>query len=556
MDVVTSTSSSAAEPSKKRANLIVPSPSPVASSSVSPSPKKRVRRGSSPETGTDPAQDEGKPVTEAIERMLASDTESRSFGRLTIGQEHKSIGRGDVVTVHEPGWLVVVDDIRALDSDLSPIVDDATCKPELTESDESWTDHTWLNQCKPMGPNEKVNTDHRQWFYKQALEVNGDPSSGPELVYIFDDAYPAASPSSSTSKRSPHPLSHYSTPTLAAISPSHYASPALSYASVPCGPATNLPSLRLPDFHFVVYPLRDAGDSETDKRRKGDGRRAVPYIRTAFSFEKQEKRAEDEDEDEEREQKTGKGKGRKRKGGEAVKKVWPLMFNLHSLSPSRPYDPRSPQYFSRASQRWYDVAELKAGRHYRPRDDETGTEESTNSGEAGATGTKKSGKGEETGKDKSGVSTSLAPKQTTMAAHGISPGSVNRYTDSLKSDELVAALQTLSQSSIVRGGANGLTGNAYLVTRALELVAILTPSASLPSASLPSASSSPSSTKAATDTAAESRALLKSVAKWEEEVDDRENRVREGKGLGKAWRERGRAPVRCRWVCPQSREII
>ncbi|GAA5858444.1 hypothetical protein JCM1840_001209 [Sporobolomyces johnsonii] len=578
----TSAPSSPAQPSNKRAN------STAASSSAAPSPpKKRLRRMSGLEKEVNAAQAEAKPVTKALERMLGSETQSRSFGRLTITLEQEPIRKGDIVTVHEPGWLAVVDDVRALHSDLFPIIDDATGQPKLTKTGDtrmsgsdlyllgSWlwsksdlkaltedNDNAWSSQCEPMGPNEKVKTDHRQWHNKTALGV---PSSGPELVYIFDDAYPAASPSSSTSERSPHPLSHYSTPQLATLCPSPYASPSFSYAGVPCKPGTNLARLHpLPDYYFAVYPLRDIGRSGAVEGKKDDGRRAVPYIRTGFSFEKQERMAEDEDEGGgERGQKTGKGKG-----GKAKKKVWPLTFNLHSLPPGRPYDPRSPQHFSRASQTWYDVADLQAGAHFRALDDETDAEESTKPEKAGAMGTKRNGTGKDKEKVKSrapttalGTSPVGAPVSSRSFNHiveveiEISSRSstttplARRNPGSLQSAELIVALRKLAQSPIVRGGAYGLTGNAYLVTRAAELVEILAPPASPTSASSSSAA-------AAADAAAESRALLTSAAKWEREVDDRENGVGEGKGLGKAWRERGRAPEGCRWVCPATGAFI
>ncbi|GAA5920803.1 hypothetical protein JCM1841_005101 [Sporobolomyces salmonicolor] len=571
-----STSFSTPEPQKKRANT----------TAASSSPKKRVRSMSEPEKEVDAAQEQGKPVTMAIERMLASDTESRSFGRLRITEEQQPIRKGDVVTVYEPGWLAVVDDVRALHSDLLPIIDDTTGQPKLTKSGDtrmsgrdlfllgSWlwskrdlkaltqdSDHAWLNQCETMGPNEKVKTDHR-----------------PKLVYIFDDAYPAASPSAS--KRSPHPLSLYSTPHLATLCPSPYAFPSFSYASLPCKAGSNLSLLHLlPDYYFAVYALRDKVRTGAVEGEKGDGSRGVAYIRTGFSFDKQERRAEDEEgHGEQGGRKMGKGKG-----GKARKKVWPLTFNLHSIPPGRPYDPRSPQHFSRASQTWYGVGDLQGGHHFRPFNDGTDAQELTKSEEAGAMVTQKNIKGKDKGKGKSRASASLAPEQTTSTAYGTAPVcsavssrpfnrlevSIDSDTPSrsstttplsrsnpgaLQFDELVAALQNLSQSPIVRGGAYGLTGNAYLVTRASELVAILAASASPASTSAPSSASS--SAAAAANAAAESRELLKSAANWEQEVDDRENGVGDGKGLNKAWRERGRAPVGCRWVCPESGEFI
>ncbi|GAA5950152.1 hypothetical protein JCM21900_004611 [Sporobolomyces salmonicolor] len=551
-----STSISTTEPQKKRANT----------TAASSSPKKRVRSMSEPEKEVDAAQEQGKPVTMAIARMLASDTQSRSFGRLRITEDQQPIRKGDVVTVYEPGWLAVVDDVRALHSDLLPIIDDTTGQPKLTKSGDTRIDHAWLSQCETMGPNEKVKTDHRH-------------------VYIFDDAYPAASPSASpsASKRSPHPLSPYSTPHLATLCPSPYAFPSFSYASLPCKAGSNLALLHLlPDYYFAVYALRDRVRSGAVEGEKGDGSRGVAYIRIGFSFDKQERRAEDEEgHGEQGGRKMGKGKG---KGGKARKKVWPLTFNLHSIPPGRPYDPRSPQHFSRASQTWYDVADLQGGHHFRPFfNDGTDAQELTKSEEAGAMVTQKNIKGKDKGKGKSRASASLAPEQTTSTAYGTAPVSsavssrpFNRLEVSIDSDtpsrssttpplsrsnpgalqfdKLVAALQNLSQSPIIRGGAYGLTGNAYLVTRASELVAILAASASPASTSAPSSASS--SAAAAANAAAESRELLKSAATWEQEVDDRENGVGDGKGLNRAWRERGRAPVGCRWVCPESGEFI
>ncbi|GAA5884141.1 hypothetical protein JCM1840_003284 [Sporobolomyces johnsonii] len=227
------------------------------------------------------------------------------------------------------------------------------------------------------------------------------------------------------------------------------------------------------------------------------------------------------------------------------------MFNLHSLHPGCPYDPSSPQYFSRTFQGWYDIADLQTGGHFYPVDKETGAEESTKLEEAAVMGTKKNSKGKEKEKGKSRASGSSCSSTTTPL--------VRHITDLLQPDfldNLIAALQKLSQSLIVHGGANKLTGNTYLITRTSELVAILAPSASPTSVS----SSSLSSTKAATDAAAKSHTLLTSAAKWEQEVEDRENGV--GRRGARVWarhggRRGGRpAGASSQWVFPESGGFI
>lgn len=131
--------------------------------------------------------------------------------------------------------------------------------------------------------------------------------------------------------------------------------------------------------------------------------------------------------------------------------------------------------------------------------------------------------------------------------------------------EVVARLAQLADSKIVRGGAFGLTGNAYIVTRAENLAYLLDGVESdialrvqppqiwhVEEESLKATSSD------RVNLLVEARWLLDFARMWKDEVDRRVKGVQEGQGLGSEWRKTGdeKLPKGCEWVCPSSGKAI
>ncbi|GAA5837146.1 hypothetical protein JCM11251_005267 [Rhodosporidiobolus azoricus] len=469
---------------------------------------------------------------------------SKGYKRLkleTNAAAAETVRVGDIVEVKtsiggKGGWYLAVEDLRVLTSDLddpSPAL--AAAFPDKGKSKKttmartvyikgSWlysrddfrgmggagSQKTWVDPSYPMGPNERVKTDHVDWRAQTMLR-----SKGPETLYIFDDSYPAAPPGSSNS--SAHPLSTpYRTSSLLPLQPSPYVAPALETPSLPL----NVGSERetgVPVFFFGVGAKRGTEGRgrevlDTGSERKGrDGRRGTAYVRAAFSFETQPeiKRHGEGDEEEEEEEEEGSGKRGKGKRSPKGKKVWPLEFQRHSLS-LKPYNPRRVQHFSPATETWYDVRDLEEGGYY------------------GRMGT------------------------PPPAVGSASPSKRTEEQRTNEDSSLTARLGELASSPIVRGGAYGLIGNSYLVTRASYLSTRL----------------GTSSTAAAVDFVnaldiealeAEGDVLLSSAKEWERGVHERVEGRGDGKGLGKEWRSKGEPPREAwerdgevRWLCPET----
>ncbi|GAA6034434.1 hypothetical protein JCM8097_002723 [Rhodosporidiobolus ruineniae] len=487
----------------------------------------------------------------------------------------KVIKVGDVVQVIQPGEYAQVEKIRVPRDDLdnppswlddSVAVDDEGTTKRSTRSgcfevtyfhplssfeQQYDPDGAFTEQCKVLGPNELVKTAHRDWKAARALVADASDSR----IYCFDDGYPASPPSAS--KPSTHPLSLYSTATLSVLCPSPYALPALISP-------THHPPTALDTYFFGVGSGLDGaeGRSQDAEQLAGgkDGRRGTPWVRTAKRRRKKRK----------------KGKGGYR---EKREKVQPLTFNLHSTS-RRPYDPRKPQVFSPHAKRWYDVEDLLKGGHYTL----------GGSASAGAAGGDK-GKGKAKEQDEvdffrpsssgqgrnpsSARQTSPAPSDGSSASDSSSfslastfstaqaakagpsrSATANGASTSTDADEVIDQLKALAASTIKRGGAHGLTGNAYLVTRAAELVALLSPPAPALMSSVSKMLAPPlplNLTPAARFNALTSaRAILIDARRWERGVRDRVEGAGEGKGLGKEWRATAEPGRGRRWACPET----
>lgn len=243
------------------------------------------------------------------------------------------------------------------------------------------------------------------------------------------------------------------------------------------------------------------------------------------------------------------GKGRRKSTAkDSARKVWPLVrvasffplsreqslrwdlvtdgventyllqkFAEHSFS-NQPYNPRNVQHYSRARGTWYDVSDLgELLRYYSNFPEEYREYEAAR---------------EKPDDQQPAFSLDLD-------APTFDP-SVARITT------LVEKLGHLADDKIVRGGAYGLTGNAYLVIQAGELHERLTDSAAAPPMEYDA------------DDVDAARAILADAVAWREEVSRRVKGVQEGRRLAKEWRSLGDEdlPYGHEWLCPESGEPI
>lgn len=192
-------------------------------------------------------------------------------------------------------------------------------------------------------------------------------------------------------------------------------------------------------------------------------------------------------------------------------------FAEHSFS-NQSYNPRNVQHYSRAGETWYDVSDLgELLRYYMSSPEE----------EPGYGATR-----EEPDDQQPAFSLDLD-------APTFDP-SVARTTT------LIEKLGHLADDKIVRGGAYGLTGNAYLVIQAGELHERLTDSAAAPPMEYDA------------DDVDAARALLADAVAWREEVSRRVRGMQEGRKLAKEWRSIGdeELPYGHEWLCPETGKPI
>ncbi|BGP46956.1 hypothetical protein JCM10450v2_002808 [Rhodotorula kratochvilovae] len=509
-------------------------------------------------------EDDDEVVSKAMIARLLNDAESKSYKRLRSGSA-PPIHIGDVVELHPGGWHACVEDIRTLASSVRAAVDPGTtpvdesakvalqlswfCSREdlLAQAEKKDNTKAFKEPARVLGPSERVKTDWVDWHWQSMLF-----SEKPETMYVFDDSYPACAPSAFSP--SAHRLAHYSTKALHPLAPSAYAEPALKSPSRKQRAGDPRPPA-LPDWLFGVGATCPwAGEGEGEKLDEGDGVRQVPYVRVGFSFEKQVPHGDSDDDEEEEEVRVGKGKGWGNTPGTA--RVRPLTFAAHSLA-QKPYNPREVQHFSRRAQAWFSVSDLLAAGHCRrvvPSSSGAGAGVGTptpSKAAGGAKGTPKAGPSKTSTTPGSRASAHFTleiplrtPSRSSLASTTSTSTSAAAVADPL------AALERLSKAKIVRGGAYGLTGNAYLSLRAGTLVAQLRDT---------------STGAARANLLAEGRAHLARARAWEAEVARRAAGAGEGRGLAREWRSRGREGLQRReerdggvweWVCPRSGEGI
>ncbi|GAA6017816.1 hypothetical protein JCM11491_004632 [Sporobolomyces phaffii] len=514
--------------------------------------------------GDDP--EEVELIGDGIIAMLESDQDSSSFKKISFADgSGRPICQGDVVELarsklegdkaykSSAGYVGVVEEVRALNSDIDIGVNENGVptksvnklyikvgwfysKYDFNAERDRW--NAFQQQSANMGSNERVKSDHTDWDVQTNLVIR----SGPELVYIFDDAYPAANASGQSSV---HPLDFYSTPRLADLSPSPYATRAFS--TLPASGPRNAPrkAIRagtdlaiehaLPSFYFGVT---SAGAlPPTSRPRKSliphstppypeelfanganikDGLQDTFYTRTAFSWDLQPALEGSGDVIKPSEINTWKRYKTGGKKDRAPKKLWPLTFNLHS-DPPKPYDPLSIQHYSRAGRKWYDVSDLFDLQSYRLKPDEPTNASRGETAQAPASAPVALSNGPSS--KRSNVDRALLDfdddddddQEDDGDSGNVDRGPPHGTTSSI--DRAVSRLVELAEAPIVRGGAYGLTGNAYLVARASWL-----------------------QPPVASEWIDHTARVLDEWDDWRRRVDDRARGQGEGRGLKLAWR--------------------
>ncbi|GAA5986913.1 hypothetical protein JCM11641_006590 [Rhodosporidiobolus odoratus] len=547
---------------------------------------KSGRKG--PKKKTSPAKKAGGEGEEELlptYAVLEDANMCRAFGSMKVMDYHRTqrgyevdeasaqrVFKGDVCQVLQPGWYAQIEGISSLRDSLHQaptwLRDDLVTSEnkalrmstkqvyiKLTwfwsksefEGSELSTRAAWQQQCQALGPNEVVKTDGVDWKNDSAIRATAQES----VIYCLDDCYPARHPGALCPTA--HPLSLYSPPTLSFLSPSPYALPALEWES--SHSLTAIP-VKLPSFFFGI-------GAESGKEGRGnelldggkDGRRGTPYVRIGFSFEKQRKG--EDDSDKEGNAQSGKKAKKSQKKGETSMVVHPMTFVPHSTSRT-PYNPAHVQVFSPQSKEWLNVSDLLAGKHYVDAQEQSPTSILTALGQRSAVSTSRNVTAQpsavvaDQASDRSSVSHSDATTDllsSFLAAHGAGAGDPALTSSS----SVLSRLSSLSTTTIVRGGAYGLTGNAYLVTHAIELLSVLSPS---PPFATTSVSRSDLTAAQRSNAFAEARQLLLDARAWEKGVRERvEGRV-EGKGLRKEWRATGEAPKGKRWICPRTKKEL
>ncbi|BGP30959.1 hypothetical protein JCM10296v2_002721 [Rhodotorula toruloides] len=533
---------------------------------------ERVAGGSDPKQAlpvTPPRSEESDAEPEEPVDLRAKDIKdlqnphlSRDYKKLSSG-DNASIRIGEIIELQRTGvrWLGAVEQIRALTSNLSL----AGGRPQATgvSLQISWlysredllglnlpNADAWQVPSAIMGPSERVKTSHKDWYHDTWLK-----SRNSELVYLFDDSYPAEPPNGDTS---PHPLCPYRTDTLLNLTPSGYAVPALSTPTSTSRHAFHSQT-QIPPYFFGVSAISPFKDEERPLRLHGgrDGVPQVPYVRTAFSFEPQFEHNSDEEEMESEvgsvaasAKKKGKGKSKRRE-----KKVWPMQFVPHSTDDD-PYNPRCVQHFSRAAGMWYNVDDLLKAKKYRKV--KFGTNGSSEPSHKANTQSFTFELPERTA--------SRLSKHTSTSESATASSSTDDFNPrNASTPEVMARLAQLADSKIVRGGAFGLTGNAYLVTRAENIAHLLDDVESdiglrvqKSQVEMVEREGWAATSSDRVNLLGEGRLLLEAAKAWRDEVDRRVKGVQEGKGLAMEWKRSGdeKLPSGCEWICPKSGKAI
>ncbi|GAA5913966.1 uncharacterized protein JCM6883_000135 [Sporobolomyces salmoneus] len=582
-------------------------PKNLARSSRTPSPSASEQDSIVSDDEEPSSETEDEAISSETEEQLKSESESKSYTKFSFEDPscNAPIQLGDVIEIAgskddrdqqykiSKGWLGVVEEIRALKGDVSNLSDPITRQPALKDGkqqkkvDELYIKVGWLYskkdfrdladideafrlQCQVMGPNERVKSDHIDW-HRQANIVR---NPRPELVYLFDDCYPAPNASGQTSL---HPLHFYSTPKLQELSTSPYSIPAFSTirqsdppesARVPIPDGGDLSTdFILPFYYFGVTSLSSLPATSRTRRSFAytnrepfneekyanglnikDGVQEPTYVRTAFSWKERGPIGDSDDDDDEvaskgkRSARKNKPRPKKKKG----EKLWPLSFSLHS-DPPKPYNPTSIQHYSRQSQQWWDLDDLEHSRSYRVKQEDMEDQQPAPQ------------------RVQSRADAVLAQALLEDDDSDSEPEPSQREPENEGSD-LSSKILNLSRSPIVRGGSYGLTGNCYLVARSEWLAHYYEPSQP-PLLPCPSDLDS-----APTDTEwmEKAKEVVDVYEQWEEGVRQRQEREGEGNGLKLAWAESEEtkffrrirrdsgydSEVEIEWVCPKTGEAI
>lgn len=169
-------------------------------------------------------------------------------------------------------------------------------------------------------------------------------------------------------------------------------------------------------------------------------------------------------------------------------------FNKHSTS-RKPYNPANVQLYGADTQTWYDVADLQKGQHF--------VKQALNNAKVFKDILSDSDDEDEQGEE----------EQEGAAVDSAMKGVKKELT-------------ALAGEQIKRGGAFGLIGNSYLVTRAGELLEVA------------------KDAEGGGGWADEGRRLVREAKEWEEEVARRKK-----KGM-----KDGKPPKECEWVLPRAED--
>ncbi|GAA5911455.1 hypothetical protein JCM8208_005064 [Rhodotorula glutinis] len=486
-------------------------------------------RSESPDDATDSHGHDDGPMTKAVARRFdAQGPGAGNYKRMTGPAFAAPIYLGDVVEMRSDssstgggGWYGCVELIRALKHSVTKIRDrDPDKEGDLPQylSTEVGLQLSWFytksdlealkgeaaKACKGatavLGPTERVKGDCKDWNWQTMIV-----SKRPELMYVFNDSFPRRAPLKYTIAW--HPLRHYSTRDLRKVAPSTRHFPALE---TPSRFPDDLPPL--PAYYFgvgypgyegpEVRPARQDGHAVGGEplASEGDGVRQIPYVRVGFSFLQQQ--AEEDDEV----AATAAGKKAKARGG--GKWVHKLEFNTFSAFDSAwaegsPYNPRKVQHYARTGQ-WYNVDDLYERGHFRWKYASTATEPAPAAPPAPATpkpapyppvtpqrrrparpaftieipaprtpSSRMPRRPAAAVVASSSWSSSPAPPRDDRylpPAPGTPPPAYYAADAFFDNDEYpIAKLHQLARSNMVRGGAYGLIGNAYLVDHATWL---------------------------------------------------------------------------------------
>ncbi|GAA5998787.1 hypothetical protein JCM5350_002963 [Sporobolomyces pararoseus] len=592
------------------------------------------------------SDDEPEVVTPRIVRKLESDLESTAFTRIscksfspphfnrvcntdidldphTVQPDDPSgsgpIRIGDVVELASSktirgkviptsaGYLGVVEEIRALNTDLSEVTDEdgrpiitkggkvsrtvsklyvkvgwLYAKKDFRDMRDDWK--AFREQAQVMGPNERVKTDSTDWDVQTNLILHHRP----ELIYLYDDCYPAPNASGKTSA---HPLDFFSTSKLEPLCTSDYAKLAFTtrMATDPPGSARKPIRSRGDQSAYYVLPYFYFGVTSTDSlpptgrlRRPlppsqrpplpeelfangsniKDGLQEITYVRTAYSWTHQPPSEGSGDQLSEEDKRVWK-KLREDKNDREPKKLWPLTFSLHS-DPPKPYDPLSIQHYSRKARKWYDITDLHRLRSYRvqPEDEESGASQLSISA------VNSNGNSEEEGGSQSVLARALLEDSDPSSDE--EQASYNSAKNKSEVDMILKPLIEAAKSPIVRGASYGLTGNCYLVSRASWLLHYYN---GAPSTSQPLLPCPEDLLSAPTpfEWIQKSQDLSLQLDMWEDGIEARTTGEGQGEGLKQAWsvdeevvwRKIRRAEEdtikdedELEWLCPECHEPI